>query len=125
MHLTTVGLVKLMADVDDTHAMDLEDKESDIDYAVEEMVELNYLDPLYGSNSKMSYMEWLEKSECVKQISQIWYTPQTVRMLTFHRAGISASDGVGADKKDFDDFAALCSSNKVNLTNESADLNQA
>ena len=39
-------------------------------------------------------------------------------MLTFHRAGISAEDGVGADKSDFDSFAALCGEYKVNLTSE-------
>ena len=57
MHLVTIDLVKLMAEVDGTHAMDLEEKENDIDYSVEEMVDLNYLDPLYGNKSKMSYEE--------------------------------------------------------------------
>ena len=121
MHLTTIDLVKLMAEVDGTHAMDLEEKENDIDYSVEEMVDLNYLDPLYGNKSKMSYEEWLDASERMKQISSIWYDPQTIRMLTFHRAGITAEDGVGADKSDFDKFSELCGANKVNLTNETMD----
>jgi len=43
--------------------MDLEDKEADIEDTVADMVEFNYLDPLYGTTSKMSYEEWLELSE--------------------------------------------------------------
>jgi len=118
MQLTTVDLVKLMAEVDGTHAMDLEDKENDIDYSVEDTVDLNYLDPLYGTKSKMSYEEWLDVTERTKAVNKVWFDPQAVRMLTFHRAGITAEDGVGADKADFDNFASLCAENKVNLTNE-------
>ena len=118
MHLTTIDLVKLMAEVDGTHAMDLEDKENDIDYSVEETVDLNYLDPLYGTKSKMSYEEWLDATERCKAVNKVWFDPQTIRMLTFFRAGISAEDGVGADQADFEDFQKLCTENKVNLTNE-------
>jgi len=39
-------------------------------------------------------------------------------MLTLHRAGITAEDGVGADKADFEAFTKLCDILKVNLTED-------
>ena len=118
MQLTTIDLAKLMAEVDQTHVMDLEDKQEEIEYALEDTIELNYLNPLYGNKSKMAYGEWLDASETKQNISNVWYDSQAVRMLTLHRAGITANDGVGADKADFDAFTKLCTLHKINLTNE-------
>ena len=118
MYLTTVDLAKLMAEVDQSTAMDLEDRQEEIDYALEDTIELNYLNPLYGNISKMSYEEWINASEKAENINLVWYDPQAVRMLTLHRAGITANDGVGADKADFDAFTELCTLHKINLTNE-------
>ena len=42
----------------------------------------------------------------------MWYTPQPLRMLVLHRAGIEAP------KEDTDKFKAHCEKYAVNLTNE-------
>ena len=53
--LCTVELVFLMQEIDELHPMDIEDKADEIDYAMDEIREVNYLDPLYGDMSRMTY----------------------------------------------------------------------
>ena len=102
-----------MQDLDEVHPMDLEDKADDIDYSIEDIHELNYLDPLYGSSSRMSYQEWISQSESTKAISKIWYEPENLRQLVFFRAGIKSSDADAAA------FKKLAEQANVNLTDES------
>ena len=33
----------------------------------------NYIDPLYGDQSKLSYAEWLTALKKTKSVSKIWY----------------------------------------------------
>ena len=55
--------------------MDLEDSADDIDYKIDDIVELNYLDPLYGNQSRLTYDQWVEKTTRVKRVSEIFYKP--------------------------------------------------
>ena len=113
VHLCTVELVQLMQEVDlmETCPVDIEGKDADIEGAIEDIVELNYLDPMYGNKGKLRYDAWVDASETTKSVAKIWYDPQNIRMLAFHRAGIDAG------KKDTDDFASVCKSCQVNLKN--------
>ena len=45
----------LMQEIEEVHPMDIEDRQDDIDYEVEKILEINYLDALFGLQSKMSY----------------------------------------------------------------------
>ena len=56
--------------------MDIEDKADDIDYAIDEIVEYNYLDQLFGDNSKLNYEEWKAGSIKKKAIALLWYEPK-------------------------------------------------
>jgi hypothetical protein len=55
--------------------MDLEDKVDEIDYATDDMLEQHYLEPLYGTLSRLPYEEWRDKSTKTKAISEVWYVP--------------------------------------------------
>ena len=68
-----------MQEIDFLHPMDIEDKADDIDYAIDEIVEYNYLDQLFGDNSKLNYQEWKEQSIKKKAISLLWYEPENLR----------------------------------------------
>ena len=41
--------------------------------ASEEIIELNYVDPLYKNNANLSFEYWLELQSSLKRISKIWY----------------------------------------------------
>ena len=68
-----------MQEIDNLHPMDIEDKADDIDYAIDEIVEFNYLDQLFGDNSKLNYEEWKAESSKKKAISLLWYEPENLR----------------------------------------------
>ena len=44
-----------MQEIEEVHPMDIEDRQDDIDYEIERIIEINYLDTLFGMNSKISY----------------------------------------------------------------------
>ncbi len=44
-----------MQEVDELHPMDLEDKVDEIDYAMDPIRDTNYIEPLYGNQSRLSY----------------------------------------------------------------------
>jgi hypothetical protein len=85
--LCTTDLVQLMNEVEGTHPMDLEDKETDIEYLTDDLLEGNYLEPIYAANSRLAYEEWLTQSK-QKKISELWYVPQNLRMLVFCRVAV-------------------------------------
>lgn len=68
-------LVTLMQEVDETHPMDLEEKQQDINYSIDDILEENYLDPLYGDESKLTYEVWRERSSQKKEIARVFYEP--------------------------------------------------
>ena len=88
VQLVTLDLNKLIQDVDGIHPMDLEDKEDEIDYIIDDMLEWNYLEPIYELKSAITYEEWVETSAKQRCIYDVWYNPQNLRALTFTRAGI-------------------------------------
>ena len=68
-------LVTLMQEVDETHPMDLEEKQQDINDSIDDILEENYLDPLYGDESKLTYEVWRERSSQKKEIARVFYEP--------------------------------------------------
>ena len=120
MHFCTVDLVKLMREVDQIMKIpvELEGREAEIDNQMEDILELKKdrveitrsydLDPLYGNRGKLRYDAWVDQSvtsptpsgETTRCIANIWYNPQNIRMLVFHRAAIEV-----LEKKDVGDFA--------------------
>ena len=110
--LSTVDLAKLMQEIDNVHPMDLEDSAEEIDYTIDDIVDLNYLDPLYGDRSRLTYEEWIERSIAAKRVSEVFYRPQNMRMLVLTRADIKAAPA------DADDFTKVCEEHKVNLSQE-------
>ena len=68
VQLCTVELVFLMQEVDELHPMDLEDKVDEIDYAMDPIRDINYIEPLYGNQSRLSYQEFVAQSESKKNI---------------------------------------------------------
>lgn len=107
--LCTTELSQLMKEVDNSEDY-LQDQENSIKNCVEDMLELNYLEPIYGLNSRLDYSDWSKKSQTLKSISQVWYSAQALRMLTFTRAHVIFSEQTT--------FQFFCNENKVNLTLE-------
>ena len=68
-------LVTLMQEVDETHPMDLEEKQQDINDSIDDILEENYLDPLYGDESKLTYEVWRERSSQKKEVARVFYEP--------------------------------------------------
>ena len=68
-------LVALMQEVDETHPMDLEEKQQDINDSIDDILEENYLDPLYGDESKLTYEVWRERSSQKKDVARGFYEP--------------------------------------------------
>ena len=85
------------------HPMDLEEKQADIKDVYEAIRETNYLDPIYGSDSKLTYEAWRERSSEKKEISKVFYEPQNLRALTFTRANIDFPESAN--------FAKFCKDN--------------
>ncbi len=57
-----------MQEVDELHPMDLEDKVDEIDYAMDPIRDMNYIEPLYGNQSRLSYQQFVAQSESKKNI---------------------------------------------------------
>ena len=55
--------------------MDLEEKQRDINDSVDDILEENYLDPLYGDESKLTYEVWQERSSSKKDVARVFYEP--------------------------------------------------
>ena len=103
-----------MSEVDGTPSpIDFDGKKDHIDKFLEDIIELNYLDPLYGNKGKLTYGQFVDLSEYKSSIASIWYDPQYIRMLTLYRAGMQVND-----QKDLDDFTESCRYNQVNLTSD-------
>lgn len=70
--LCTTELSQLMQEVDGSEDY-LQDKEDSIKNCVEDLLELNYLEPIYGLNARLDYSDWSKQSQTLKSISQVWY----------------------------------------------------
>ena len=107
INLVTVELVQLMQESGYEDVEEIEE-EQEIEYAIDDMIDQNYLDPLFDADSKLSHEEWMKKSnQSANQVMLIWYQPQALRALTFLRVG-----------KDFEEKAAFnnfCNENKIVL----------
>ena len=57
-----------MQEVDELHPMDLEDKVDEIDYAMDPIRDMNYIDTLYGDATRLTYQEFVTQSEAKKNI---------------------------------------------------------
>ena len=111
IRLCTIELVQLMKEVDGINTDDLVDdiKLEAIGGDCEDMLEANYLEPLYGTISRMSHVNWMSNSWKTKAIAKVWYEPQNLRLLAFTRVGV-ASEEVTA-------FELFCETNKVDIGN--------
>ncbi len=112
VQLCTVELVFLMQEVDELHPMDLEDKVDEIDYAMDPIRDINYIEPLYGNQSRLSYQEFVAQSESKKNINQVWYQPNVLRNLVFTKVELPIEE---AEKKSFE---ALAKEINIVLTEE-------
>ena len=54
----------------------------------ESIVEDNYLEPIYGLLSRLSYDEWCTRSCEKPEIRQVFYDPERLRSLAFTKAEI-------------------------------------
>ena len=95
----------LISQVEGIHPMDM-DAQEEIDYTIDDMLDQNYLDPIFGSLPKISLDKWKENSRAMQGISQIWYDAEKLRTLCFVRAGIPTDSNITA----FKDF---CTANNV------------
>ena len=75
IQLCTLELVTMMQEVDESHPMDLEEKDQDIDYASDDIREVNYIDTIFGDQSKMTYGEWRDTCHQKAEIREIFYKP--------------------------------------------------
>lgn len=74
MKFCTIELAQLMSEAGvEKAATDLIAEEERILNILETIREENYIDPLYGHLSKMSYADWLEALKKTKSVSKIWY----------------------------------------------------
>ena len=64
-----------MQEVDGITPMDISAKKKAIKDECEGILEWNYLTPIYGNYSRLSYDEWKKKSNKKKYISKVWYQP--------------------------------------------------
>lgn len=88
VHLCTLELIQLMQEVDLDPIEELAEAD-EIEYAVDDIFEWNYIDPLFRNDSKLSYEDWITRTKEVKQVSLIWYYPQQLRSLAFARVSAS------------------------------------
>ena len=58
--LCTSELAQLMLEVDHVAPSEVQGKAQDIDGTAESILDDYYLDPIYGSNSKLAFDQWLE-----------------------------------------------------------------
>ena len=90
--------------------MDLEDLEDTIEYTCDDIVEQNYLDPLYDTQSRLSHGAWIDASRAKKSISEVFYKAQGLRMLVFTRGAVHVNKDEAAQ------FKSFCDDNKVALS---------
>ena len=92
--LCTTELIELMQEVDQITAtvqID-EEKKRDMKDKIEEMIELNYVDPLYGRISNLNHEYWGELQSSLKRVGKVWFDSQQLRMLTFTRMDIETEE---------------------------------
>ena len=74
---------------------------------VESIVEDCYLDPIFGTSSKLAYENWVENSSDKPEIAKIFYKVNNLRNLVFTKAGISFAES--------EQFAKLCTKHKISV----------
>ena len=98
--LVSSDLAQLMEEVDEEHPMGMEDKAEDIDYQCEALIEDFYLDPVFGDNSRLEYLEFV-KAHRPGKVHNVWFDPQALRMLTFHKAELESTNMSQVDHAQF------------------------
>ena len=68
------------------------------------------MEPLYGDDSRISFEDWSSRSSKLKNIAQVWYVPQYLRLLTFARSGVRSHE--------IDSFKFFCKTNEVDIGEE-------
>lgn len=71
--------------------MSLDEKADEIMFSVSSVVDINYIDPLFQTESRLSFEKWRDRSIYTKQIYKVWYVPQNLRMLIFTKNQIDAA----------------------------------
>ena len=85
--LCTTDLAQMIKDIDGVEKL-AKDQEQLIEDVIEDLRELNYLEPIYGTESRLSFVDWNYRTKKLKNISQVWYSANYLRMLAFTRAEI-------------------------------------
>ena len=62
VNLVTVELIQLMQEVGCEDEVEELEQADLIDYEIDDMLEWNYLDPLFKNDSKLTYEDWLKRS---------------------------------------------------------------
>ena len=102
--LCSSDLAQLMKEVDGIEPAEIEGREQDIDETLDEIREDNYLDPIYGFESRLDFKDWSERSR--KPVtSKIFYEVDNLRSLIFTRAGISFPEQAK--------FSNMCTEHKI------------
>ena len=85
--LCTSDLIQLMKEVDGVCPEEASGKETEIQQTFEEIRESNYLDPIYGFDSRIDFKDWRERSR-KPETALIFYEVNNLRSLAFVKAGI-------------------------------------
>ena len=70
------------------HPMDLEDKDGEVQEFLGDIIENNFLEPIFGVDSRLSYDEFVSKVCESKAFHKLFFKPQNLRMLIMHKLNI-------------------------------------
>lgn len=71
--------------------------------SIKNVVEFNYIDPLFEDQSRLSYEMWRDRSTFIYSIYMVWYEPQNLRMLIFKKNQVEVAK---KEMRAFDSFAS-------------------
>ena len=64
-----------MIDVAQIHPMDLEDKDLEVQEFLGDIIENNFLEPIFGVDSRLSYGEFVNKICVSKAFNKLFFKP--------------------------------------------------
>ena len=82
-------LTKLMIDIAQIHPMDLEDRDGEVQDFMGDIIENNFLEPIFGVDSRLSYDEFVNKVCLSKAFNKLFFKPQNLRMLVMHKLNVT------------------------------------
>ena len=71
--------------------MDLEEKQQEISDSIDEIIQENYLEPLYGVKAVLTNEEW-QKGSISNNVARVFYKPQNLRARVFTRAIVDSAE---------------------------------